>query len=234
MPITRDNYREVADALSHRRQRPGLLRQSLGRHLLARPSWSIAARSARSTSTPSSNLGPASISTRTSGRRRARITLCARRCWRRGAPIPAASPPSPAAAPIPAWSPGSSNRRCSISPPISATRRPEPKTRDEWGKLAHRLGVKGVHIAERDTQRAKTPKPLNVFVNTWSVEGFLSEGMQPAELGWGTHEKWAPDNAGFHEKRLRRGDLSEPARRQYARALMDADRAGAIRLSRHP
>jgi homospermidine synthase len=74
-----------------------------------------------------------------------------------------------------------------------------PGTREEWAGLARRLGVKGVHIAERDTQRARTPKPRNVFVNTWSVEGFLSEGMQPAELGWGTHEKWAPPNAGFHE-----------------------------------
>jgi homospermidine synthase len=35
---------------------------------------------------------------------------------------------------------------------------------------------------------------MNVFVNTWSVEGFLSEGMQPAEMGWGTHEKWLPEN----------------------------------------
>ncbi len=77
---------------------------------------------------------------------------------------------------------------------------PEPKSRTHWGELAQRLGVKGVHIAERDTQRAKSPKPRNVFVNTWSVEGFLSEGMQPAELGWGTHEKWAPENAGFHKQ----------------------------------
>jgi homospermidine synthase len=75
----------------------------------------------------------------------------------------------------------------------------EPKTRAEWGTLAKRLGVKGVHIAERDTQRARNPKPRNVFVNTWSIEGFLSEGMQPAELGWGTHETWTPPNAGFHE-----------------------------------
>ena len=76
----------------------------------------------------------------------------------------------------------------------------EPKSRDDWARLAQRLGVKGVHIAERDTQRAKTPKPRNVFVNTWSIEGFLSEGMQPAELGWGAHEKWAPQNAGFHKE----------------------------------
>ena len=76
---------------------------------------------------------------------------------------------------------------------------PEPTSKDEWARLAQRLGVKGVHIAERDTQRAKSPKPRNVFVNTWSIEGFLSEGMQPAELGWGAHEKWAPANAGYHK-----------------------------------
>ena len=72
---------------------------------------------------------------------------------------------------------------------------PEPTTKAEWAALMQKLGVKGVHIAERDTQRARTPKPKGVFVNTWSVEGFLSEGMQPAELGWGTHERWMPDNA---------------------------------------
>jgi homospermidine synthase len=77
---------------------------------------------------------------------------------------------------------------------------PAPATRDDWGRLAQRLGVKGIHIAERDTQRAIHPKPMDVFVNTWSVEGFLSEGMQPAELGWGTHETWMPANAGTHDK----------------------------------
>ena len=75
-----------------------------------------------------------------------------------------------------------------------------PKTRAEWGALMQQVGVKGVHIAERDTQRARTPKPMDVFVNTWSVEGFLSEGMQPAELGWGTHETWMPENGRTHAK----------------------------------
>src|SRR6478609_2842541 len=42
----------------------------------------------------------------------------------------------------------------------------EPTTREEWGRLAQRLGIKGIHIAERDTQRAKTPKQRGVFVNT--------------------------------------------------------------------
>lgn len=73
----------------------------------------------------------------------------------------------------------------------------EPKTREDWGRLMRDLGVKGVHIAERDTQRARDPKPRGAFINTWSVEGFVSEGLQPAELGWGTHEKALPPG-GFH------------------------------------
>ena len=72
----------------------------------------------------------------------------------------------------------------------------EPATQQDWARLMQRVGVKGIHIAERDTQRATSEKPMQVFVNTWSVEGFVSEGMQPAELGWGTHERWLPDNAG--------------------------------------
>ena len=67
-----------------------------------------------------------------------------------------------------------------------------PKKRIEWAKLAQRLGIKTVHIAERDTQVAQKPKEPGEFVNTWSIEGFFGEGMQPAELGWGTHEKGLP------------------------------------------
>jgi homospermidine synthase len=35
-------------------------------------------------------------------------------------------------------------------------------------------------------------------VNTWSVEGFVAEGLQPSELGWGTHEKTMPPGAARH------------------------------------
>jgi homospermidine synthase len=76
---------------------------------------------------------------------------------------------------------------------------PEPATREEWAGLMQRVGVKGIHIAERDTQRSKNPKPPGVFVNTWSVEGFIAEAVQPSELGWGTHEKWMPPNAHGYE-----------------------------------
>ncbi|WP_342076374.1 saccharopine dehydrogenase NADP-binding domain-containing protein [Yoonia sp. SS1-5] len=72
---------------------------------------------------------------------------------------------------------------------------PMPQDRAGWGALMQDLGVKGVHIAERDTQARAKPRPRDVFVNTWSVEGFIAEGFQPAELGWGTHEKWMPETA---------------------------------------
>ncbi len=75
----------------------------------------------------------------------------------------------------------------------------DPTTREDWAALAHKLGVKVVHIAERDTQIANTPKRLHEFVNTWSVDGFVSEGAQPAELGWGTHEKELPAQGRRHE-----------------------------------
>lgn len=70
----------------------------------------------------------------------------------------------------------------------------DPVTQADWAALMQTLGVKGVHIAERDTQISGNPKPVGVFVNTWSVDGLLSEGYQPAELGWGTHEKKLPPN----------------------------------------
>jgi homospermidine synthase len=67
-----------------------------------------------------------------------------------------------------------------------------PQSQSGWADLMQSLGVKGIHIAERDTQISAKPKPQGVFVNTWSVDGLLSEGYQPAELGWGTHEKRLP------------------------------------------
>ena len=73
-----------------------------------------------------------------------------------------------------------------------------PRSREQWAVLMRDLGVKGVQIAERDTQYVHTPKPIGTFVNTWSVEGFVAESLQPAELGWGTHEKWLPEQAHKH------------------------------------
>ena len=75
----------------------------------------------------------------------------------------------------------------------------EPASRDDWARLAQTLGICTIHIAERDTQISSIPKMVNEFVNTWSVDGFVSEGGQPAELGWGSHERNFPRDGRRHE-----------------------------------
>lgn len=75
----------------------------------------------------------------------------------------------------------------------------EPHDRSGWANLARRLGVKTIHIAERDTQLPAVRKQRGEFVNTWSVEGLVGAGCQPAELGWGTHERHWPADAHRHE-----------------------------------
>jgi len=67
-----------------------------------------------------------------------------------------------------------------------------------FGRLGMELGVKVVHISERDTQVTNEPKKVNEFVNTWSPMGFFQEGIAPAELGWGTHEGALPAQAVEH------------------------------------
>jgi homospermidine synthase len=74
-----------------------------------------------------------------------------------------------------------------------------PTDRAGWGRLAEQLGIKAIHIAERDTQVAAIPKSPGEFVNTWSIDGFFSEGSQPSELGWGTHERHFPADARRHD-----------------------------------
>jgi homospermidine synthase len=69
---------------------------------------------------------------------------------------------------------------------------------EDHARLAMLSGTKVIHVAERDTQISSVPKQVDEFVNTWSVEGFYEEGVAPAELGWGTHEKRLPPNAYVH------------------------------------
>jgi homospermidine synthase len=75
----------------------------------------------------------------------------------------------------------------------------KPKSRGEWAALAQRLGVKVIHVAERDTQTPDSAKRRDEFINTWSIDGFVGEGLQPAELGWGSHERHFPPDGARHE-----------------------------------
>jgi homospermidine synthase len=69
----------------------------------------------------------------------------------------------------------------------------------QYGALAYLLGVRVLHISERDTQATNLHRPGNVFFNTWSVEGLFEEGTAPAEMGWGTHERLLPTGSCQHD-----------------------------------
>lgn len=71
----------------------------------------------------------------------------------------------------------------------------EYRRKFDFAHLAKILGVKVIHCSERDTQITNKPKEIDEFVNTWSIEGFREEGVAPAEMGWGTHEKKLPELA---------------------------------------
>lgn len=68
----------------------------------------------------------------------------------------------------------------------------EPRDQSGWATLAQSLGIRAIHIAERDTQVPVRRKQIGEFVNTWSVEGLHGEACQPAELAWGSHERRLP------------------------------------------
>ncbi|MDO9313560.1 MAG: saccharopine dehydrogenase C-terminal domain-containing protein [Burkholderiaceae bacterium] len=76
----------------------------------------------------------------------------------------------------------------------------QPRTRDQWAALSARLGVRAIHIAERDSQTGLRRKRPGEFVNTWSVRAFADEAMQPAELGWGSHERYFPADGHRHDR----------------------------------
>jgi homospermidine synthase len=75
----------------------------------------------------------------------------------------------------------------------------KPTTRQEWAELSRELGVKTIHIAERDTQISHTPRPMGQIQSTWSVDGYYCESIQPSELGWGTHERQFPKDGHRHD-----------------------------------
>ncbi|HLJ10665.1 MAG TPA: saccharopine dehydrogenase NADP-binding domain-containing protein [Planctomycetaceae bacterium] len=68
----------------------------------------------------------------------------------------------------------------------------------QFNRLAQAVRLRVIHVSERDTQISNKRRRGNEFVNTWSVEGFFEEGVAPAEMGWGTHERKLPHDAWRH------------------------------------
>jgi homospermidine synthase len=76
----------------------------------------------------------------------------------------------------------------------------QPESREDWSTLARDLEVSVIQIAERDTQVSNHAKRHGEFVNTWSIDGFVDELMQPAELSIGVHELNLPRRARQHRR----------------------------------
>lgn len=85
---------------------------------------------------------------------------------------------------------------------ISKRLRAKPKAvRDDmdnaraYAEIAQALELEVIHCAERDTQEPITPRSPGEFLNTWSCKGYYEEASDPAQVGWGTHERVWPLNS---------------------------------------
>ena len=147
--------------------------------------------------------------------------------------IRAGRPPSHAAAPIPAWSPGSSSRRWSISPTTSATRRPSRRHRTT-GAASPSASASKACTSPSATPSARSSRSRATYSSTpgRSRASCRRACSRPNSAGARTRNGRPPTPAST--RAARRGDLPQSARRQHPRALMDPDRAGAVRLPRHP
>ncbi|EXI92992.1 MAG: Homospermidine synthase [Candidatus Accumulibacter sp. BA-94] len=111
-----------------------------------------------------------------------------------------------------------------------------PRQRTDWAELARRLGVRTIHIAERDTQVSELRRQAGEFVNTWSVDGFISEAQQPCELGWGSHERRLPRDGCHHMAAAMAAARKQPSicsRRDAPRACA-AGRQAAVPFTDSP
>ncbi|MDF3832557.1 saccharopine dehydrogenase C-terminal domain-containing protein [Cupriavidus basilensis] len=81
----------------------------------------------------------------------------------------------------------------------------QPADQAAWAGLARRLDVRVIQVAEYDSQSAPGFPAPGEFANTWSADGFITECLQDAELGWGSHERGLPPGGRRH------GDGSDAA-----------------------
>ena len=97
---------------------------------------------------------------------------------------------------------------------------PEPTDAAGWATLSRDLGVTLIQISERDTQATDRPKRPNEFVNTWSIDGFIDELMQPTELSLGTAESDKPAGSQWHRRNSGSVYLHRPGGATFARSWL--------------
>lgn len=70
-----------------------------------------------------------------------------------------------------------------------------PLKNENFKELAKNLGIKAIHVSEKDSQKISKKIQKQEVINTWSIVEFLHEASSPSEFAWGTHEKEIPKNA---------------------------------------
>ena len=115
---------------------------------------------------------------------------------------------------------------------MSPSRRP----RGEWAELDAAGSASRASTSPNATPSApRSRSRLNVFVNTWSVEGFVVGRPAAGRTRLGHARKMDARERPRHPRsRLRRRDLSDAARRQHARALLVPDAAARSTASSSP
>lgn len=64
-----------------------------------------------------------------------------------------------------------------------------------YAELAQKMGLKTIHISEKDTQIINKPKRENEYVNSWASDSvsWYDEAFGFSEISWGTHETKFPE-----------------------------------------
>ena len=78
---------------------------------------------------------------------------------------------------------------------------------ENYGEMARDLGIQTIQIAERDTQDMSIQDAGDLFINTWSVCGLMSEAAQFSEMSLGTHENYIPDSVIIQENAIGRSAM---------------------------
>jgi homospermidine synthase len=65
-----------------------------------------------------------------------------------------------------------------------------------YAELAKLMGLRTIHVSEKDTQITNKPKRENEYVNSWASDSisWYDEAFGFLEISWGTHETKLPDN----------------------------------------
>jgi len=114
-----------------------------------------------------------------------------------------------------------------LRPTLSSTSPSRARRRNGAPRATPRR--QGIHSRSATPSRAHGPSRAAVRQHLVGRR-LHREGLQPSELGWGTHERALPAGGARHAFGCDAANYLKAPGARHARALLDADRAGAARL----